>query len=234
MEFPRHVVFDLDGTLVDSLPGIQWSVEAALAEAGIPMRHRNLKALIGPPIRQILAELSGVLNGPALDRLERSFRASYDSAGWRRTACQKGAATMLRGLAAQGVSLWLVTNKPAAATGRILGQLALAGFFTETVCRDSRAPAFESKAEMLMDLLRRRGLRSTETLMVGDTLEDARAAEAAGLACGLVPHGYGRGLDGPLPAHCRRIRGWSELLLECAARSETSFAAPMRLGELLI
>jgi len=208
MESLRHVVFDLDGTLVDSLPGIQ----AALAEAGIPTRRRDLKALIGPPIRQILAELSGASNGPALDRLERAFRASYDSAGWRRTVCQKGAATMLRGLASRGVSLWLVTNKPAAATGRILGQLALAGFFTETVCRDSRVPAFESKAGMLMDLLRRRGLRPEETLMVGDTLEDARAAEAAGVACDLVPHGYGRGLDGPLPANCRRIRGWNELL----------------------
>jgi phosphoglycolate phosphatase len=230
MEFLRHVVFDLDGTLVDSLPGIQ----TALAEAGIPVRRRDLKALIGPPIRQILAELSGLAGGPALDRLERAFRASYDSAGWRRTVCQRGAATMLRGLATGGMSLWLVTNKPAVATGRILGQLGLAGFFTETVCRDSRVPAFESKAAMLLDLLCRRGLRPAETLMVGDTLEDARAAEAAGIDCDLVSHGYGRGLDGPLPTGCRRIRGWSELLLGCRARSETSFAAPMRLGELFI
>jgi FMN phosphatase YigB (HAD superfamily) len=87
---------------------------------------------------------------------------------------------------------------------------------------------------MLMDLLCRRGLRPAETLMVGDTLEDAHAAEAAGMDCDLVSHGYGRGLDGPLPAGCRRIRGWSELLLWCRARSETSFAAPMRLGEFFI
>jgi phosphoglycolate phosphatase len=233
MHLVRNVVFDLDGTLVNSLPGIRWSVEAAFAEAGMPAPDRDLKPLIGPPIRQILAEVSGAFGG-ALDRLERAFRASYDSAGWRRTVCQKGAAAMLRELSSRGLSLWVVTNKPAAATGRILQRLALAGFFVETVCRDSRLPAFQSKAEMLMDLLDRRCLRRTETIMVGDMLDDAGAAAAAGIDCALVPHGYGRGLDSPLPANCEMIRGWSELLKWCAARSETSFAAPMRLGELLI
>ena len=196
MDCLRHVVFDLDGTLVDSLPGIRWSIDAA----GIPVRRRDLKALIGPPIRQILAELSGLADGPALDRLERAFRASYDSAGWRRTVCQRGAATMLRWPRdpAECRSGWSPTSRPRPPAG-FSGNCALAGFFTETVCRDSRTPAFESKAEMLLDLLRRRGLRPAETLMVGDTLEDARAAEAAGIDCDLVSHGYGRGLDGPCP-----------------------------------
>jgi phosphoglycolate phosphatase len=228
----RHVVFDLDGTLVDSLPGIRWSVEAAAEETGIPVRQCDLKALIGPPIRWILAELSGIPGGPALDRLERAFRASYDSAGWRRTVCYPGAAGMLRGLAARGVALWLVTNKPAAATHRILQRLEMADFFAEIVCRDSRVPAYQSKDEMLVELLLRRGFPAAESLLVGDTLEDAHAALAAGMACALLPHGYGYGLDGPLPAGCRRIGAWSELLSGWEREEEAQlFAASVRLGE---
>lgn len=241
MTFLPHVVFDLDGTLVDSLPGIQWSVEAALAETGIPARHRDLKPLIGPPIRRILAELSGVSEEPALDRLERAFRSSYDSSGWRRTVCCEGALATLRALMDSGLSLYLVTNKPAPATIRILRSLRLAPFFQEIVCRDSRIPVFESKAEMLLDLLRRRGFSAAESLMVGDTLEDAHASLAAGMPCALVPHGYGRGLDNALPANCLRIRAWSELVQLWDApraagvnpwnRYSQSLEAAARLGE---
>jgi phosphoglycolate phosphatase len=224
VNFVRSVIFDLDGTLVDSLPGIAWSVEAALEECGVPWRRRDLKPLVGPPIRQILAEVSGVSQASALDRLERAFRSSYDSGGWRRTVCQKGANAILRQLQSRGISLWLATNKPAHATGRILRELALTGFFQEIVCRDSHTPSFESKAEMLVDLLGRRGLRHAECLMAGDTMEDARAAAAAGIACALVPQGYGCGLGGSLPADCRLLREWSDLLEFCEAPGEVRSA----------
>ncbi len=203
----RQIIFDLDGTLVDSLPGIAWSVDAALRSCGMAAANRDLAPLIGPPVRDILAAVSGATDAALLDRLEHGFRASYDSGGWRRTVCHAGVPEMLRRLTASGARLWLVTNKPRLATARILQELKLSGFFRETVCRDSRMPVFGSKAEMLRELVERRGMDREECLMVGDTAEDAHAAEAAGIACVIVPHGYGA----PDLSGCRRIGGWQEL-----------------------
>ena len=204
----RQIIFDLDGTLVDSLPGIAWSVDAALRSCGLAPSNRNLAPLVGPPVRDILAAVSGVTDAALLDRLEYGFRASYDSRGWRRTVCHAGVSEMLRRLTASRASLWVVTNKPRLATARILQELKLSGFFRETVCRDSRLPVFTSKAEMLRDLVDRRRLDREECLMVGDTAEDAHAAESARIACVIVPHGYGAAA---LPPGCRRIAGWQEL-----------------------
>ena len=201
---PPNVIVDLDGTLVDSLPGIEWSVNEALSACGLPPAA-NLRPLIGPPIRDILSAVVGLPGAGLLDRLERRFRLSYDTEGWRRTVCQPGVPDMLWRLLTAGAGLWVVTNKPAFSAGRILDGLKIASFFREVICRDSRIPPFASKAAMLRDLLDRRGLNRAETLMVGDTAEDANAAGKAGIRCVLVPHGYG-GRDS------RYISGWDELL----------------------
>lgn len=195
----RHAIFDLDGTLVDSLPGIAWSIEQALVECGFPPAAVDLRPLIGPPIRSILSTVSGLSGGHSLDRLEQAFRSSYDSDGWRKTTCYAGVPDLLRELLTSNTSLWMVTNKPAAATRKILHHLQLDGFFEEVVCRDSRQPAYGSKAEALTDLAVRRSLPCRECVLIGDTPEDCRAAAAAGMECVIVPHGYGPGRVCGLP-----------------------------------
>jgi phosphoglycolate phosphatase len=204
----QNALFDLDGTLVDSLPGIAWSMKEALRANGLAPLSRDLRPLIGPPIRDILAAVSGAADSGLLDRLEAGFRSSYDSVGWRRTVCQKGVPDMLWRLLTAGVELWVVTNKPAVVTGRILRELKIGAFFKEIACRDSRTPPFGSKEEILEDLLERRGLDRAACLLIGDTAEDWKAAEAAGIACAIVPHGYG---NAALPLGCRPIGGWHEL-----------------------
>jgi phosphoglycolate phosphatase len=213
----RNVIFDLDGTLLDSIPGIQWSVDAALAASGMPPVCRDLKPLIGPPIRDTLAAVSGASDPTALDRMELAFRSAYDSGGWRKTTCQPGAKGAIERLRIAGCGLWVATNKPGHAARAILSELALSDSFQGIVCRDSRTPRFASKAEMLGDLLERYALGRADSIMVGDTLEDCQAAAEAGIACALVRHGYGGGLDGPLPGRCRLIAGWDELLEWCQA-----------------
>jgi phosphoglycolate phosphatase len=207
----RHAIFDLDGTLVDSLPGIAWSLDAALDICGLPPTSIDVASLIGPPVRSILASVSAAADADLLDRLERGFRQSYDSDGWRRTAAQPGVRQMLVDLMSAGVALWLVTNKPALVAAQILQKLELQPFFVEVACRDSRPPAFASKSEVLSDLIARHRLDRPACLMIGDTAEDWRAAEAAGIACVIVPHGYGK----DCPSACHRIAGWDELREIC-------------------
>jgi len=211
----KNVIFDLDGTLVDSLPGIQWSVEAAMKSCGMFGVCPDLAPLIGPPVRTILGVAARTSDSTELDCLERSFRKFYDTDGWRYTIFQPGVRSMLDRLRAEGIITTIVTNKPALATQLILRELRIDGYFREVVCRDSAMPPFGSKAEMLTDLLNRRKIPRAESIMVGDTLEDCHAAAAAGIACALVPHGYGGTIDDVLPTGCLRIACWDDLVEWC-------------------
>jgi phosphoglycolate phosphatase len=201
----RHIIFDLDGTLIDSLPGIEWSAREALAACGAGPLLCDLGPLLGPPIRTILAQATGIDAPHRLDAMERAFRNSYDTEGWRQTVCFPGARETLEQLSAAGASLWAATNKNRLATGKILSRLGIRRFFREVACRDSQIPAFSSKADMLIDLVDRRGLELSECLMVGDTREDAAAARAAGMQCVILSHGYGGAPEA----------AWNELLSLC-------------------
>lgn len=185
----KAVFFDQDGTLVDSLPGIELSVDHALAKAQLPARELRLGPLIGPPIRQIFSQLVSQADEQQLSRLEAAFRASYDSVGWRETRLHDNAALILAELSSAGVQLFLVTNKPTFATDRILEALNIRHFFREVLCRDKRTPPFESKAEMLKALTQLYNLEPTECLYVGDTYEDYRAGLEAGMQTAIVMHG---------------------------------------------
>jgi phosphoglycolate phosphatase len=191
MSLYKHAIFDLDGTLVDSLPGIAWSIDQALAACSLPLCRRDLSSLIGPPIRSILSFVSGLPKGEELDRLERAFRTSYDSEGWAKTILFGGVREVLGSLRDCSIALWMVTNKPAFATRRILEHFQMWQFFAEVVCHDSRTPPYASKAEALDGLLRCRKLSVQECVFIGDTAEDRHAASAAGTDCVIVPHGYG-------------------------------------------
>ena len=190
MQAFRYFIFDLDGTLVDSLPGIAWSIDAAFAGCGLPRPSGDLQHHIGPPVRTILAALCETSDDAALNQLEQSFRHSYDSQGWRMTACRQGVRELLSDLQARGAQLFIVTNKPEPATHKILGELGLFAFFQEVACRETQ----NSKAEVLSALLERRRLDRAACLMVGDTQEDSNAAAAAGIACKIVSNDFTQGI----------------------------------------
>src|ERR1700753_2531652 len=92
---PHAIFFDLDGTLLDSLPGIAFSIEQAFATCGLPMQALDLGAAIGPPIRTILALAASEATDSDLNLLERAFRRSYDSEGWKKTLLFPGSSSTL-------------------------------------------------------------------------------------------------------------------------------------------
>jgi phosphoglycolate phosphatase len=187
----RALFFDLDGTLLDSLPGIRHSAEAAFAACGLARGEVDLRGLIGPPIRTILAKMSRGASEGELDALERAFRVSYDSEGWKKTPHYAGAPEMLRALKAEGKRLFVVSNKPRHISTRILEAEGTLGLFDEVVTRDSREPAYADKLEILVHLLRKWEMRAEECVLVGDTIEDAEAALHAKMRFYLMTHGYG-------------------------------------------
>jgi phosphoglycolate phosphatase len=206
----RAVLFDLDGTLVDSLPGIEFSVDCSLAECNGPPRQRDLRPLIGPPIRTILQRLVPDADNQQLSVLEQRFRRSYDSEGWRKTVLHDGAMDILTRLRTAEVPLFLVTNKPQVPTEKILNALGIADLFTEVLCRDSKMPPFQSKQEMVREIVSARRLDPAACIYVGDSPEDFRAATEAGVPVALVAHGYGAPQSGP--AGCTPLNNLRDVL----------------------
>ena len=185
----QNFIFDLDGTLVDSLPGITRSINDALP-AGVT-RVTNLRPFIGPPVRSILNSLAHSPNDRELDQMELRFRQSYDADGWRQTAEFLGARELLEQLRVAGKRIFLVTNKPSRPTERILSSLRLRAYFEDLLTPDSRTPPFRGKDQMLRHLVDTHALHAEECLMVGDTAEDCAAAAALAMPVAFVAHGYG-------------------------------------------
>lgn len=192
---PDTVLFDLDGTLLDSLPGIRYSIVEAFRSCGLPMNDVEMRSLIGPPIRTILSSLSVSSSGEEkerhLDCLERAFRASYDSEGWQKTYHYAGTVAMLKQMKEQGLRLFVVSNKPRHVSLKILERERTFEYFDQVVTRDSREPRYAGKLEMISYLLTERVIQPENCLMVGDTIEDAEAAATAGMQFCLMTHGYG-------------------------------------------
>jgi phosphoglycolate phosphatase len=214
---PQNLLFDLDGTLLDSLPGIRFSAEAAFRACGLEVGKTELRSLIGPPIRKIMERMAvRQLSGEELDALERSFRWSYDTEGWRMTPHYEAAAESLRELKASGRRLFVVSNKPRHISVRILEAEGTLGSFDEVVTRDSRTPPYKDKGEMVAIVLERWNLAASECLLVGDTMEDAEAASKSGMQFCLMTHGYGDVPAGVSVPVAFRLDHFSELVRAAA------------------
>ena len=188
---PRCLLFDMDGTLLDSLPGIAYSIEAAFHAAGVPERPFDLRQLIGPPIRTILSRMAGTDDPALLDTLERHFRASYDNEGWRQSICFPDALEVLQAMKKSGHRLFIVTNKPHHSSTMAIEAEGIASFFERIYTRDSKKPPYSSKADMLQALLTDQHLSPHDCVMVGDTMEDASAAAMHTIKFIFMEHGYG-------------------------------------------
>jgi phosphoglycolate phosphatase len=188
----RHIVFDLDGTLIDSLAGIERSVKAAMAEAFPGREAPSLAGLVGPPIRQVLARAVPEADDTDLDDLVSRFRGHYDRDGWREAVPYAGVSEGLARLRAAGITTSVVTNKPAHPAGRILDELGLKDHFAAVVSPDSVSPPHADKSIALAAHLENLGINPTETWMVGDGVDDERAARACGVRFIAAGYGYGR------------------------------------------
>jgi phosphoglycolate phosphatase len=191
VKLPQCLLFDLDGTLLDSLPGIAYSVAAAFNAAGLPEPTSDLRRFIGPPIRTILSRAATTEDSALLDTLERAFRASYDTEGWRKTPCFPGVLEVLASMKGAGHRSFVVSNKPRHVSCKILAMQGILDHFEQIYTRDSTEPPYASKAAMLKALLADHRLDSKDCVMVGDTMEDADAAALHRISFIFMEHGYG-------------------------------------------
>jgi len=184
------ILFDLDGTLVDTLPGIDYSCRAAV-QAVLPNRKlENLRQRMGPPIREIFRQAFSSVEPIVLNQLEAQFRANYDTVGWQKSIAYPSVAETLAQLNDWHINCFVVTNKPSVPTERILSHLGLSKYIKEVTAPDSSSGTFSSKASAIKYLLSKYQLASEHTVVVGDSADDARAAQACHLRFVAVSYGY--------------------------------------------
>jgi phosphoglycolate phosphatase len=186
------VLFDLDGTLAHTSPGIAWALGVAV-ERVLPGRELpDLEPLLGPPLAALLGRILPGVAPEAMARITAEFRQAYDSEGWRRSEAYPGVKPTLRALVARGVRCYVTTNKPRLPTGMIVEQLGLREWLAAVLSPDSLTPPAGSKAALVAHLLRAEELVASRVLLVGDAAEDAEAAAALGLGFVAVTYGYGQ------------------------------------------
>lgn len=186
---PPLLICDLDGTLVDSRPGIAETLRQACLAAGIEPRTPIDGSLIGPPLDELLTRVTGLAAGESLDRLRSIFIETYDGAGCRRTVPFVGVQGMLESLLARGVGLALATNKRQTPTRLILKARGWDRFFDVVETVDSRTPGLRPKSRMLRDIVGE--LSPSMAAYLGDSAADVDAAREASLPCILAGWGYG-------------------------------------------
>jgi phosphoglycolate phosphatase len=189
-----HILFDFDGTLIDSAPSILISFAAVVQQHGITPLVPLDSQLIGPPLLPTLARISGVSAPDALEAMAATFKTNYDTEGYRHTAVYPGIDAALRALAQQA-TLYIVTNKRIHPTRLILDHLGWAALFNGVYAQDAFEPPLPSKAAVIGEVLATHGIDPTGALYVGDRAEDGEAATANGLAFAWATWGYGVGLD---------------------------------------
>ena len=186
-----HVIFDLDGTLIDSAPAILKSFREAFAQTGITPVCPIDESIIGPPLPETLQLLSGCAEPALIARLVEAFKASYDSTGYQATAAYAGIAELLAALTGAGLRLSIATNKRIHPTRLILAHLGWRDFFTHVYALDLFAPRLPDKAAMIGRLLADQAIAREQAIYIGDRREDGESADANGLPFVAVTWGYG-------------------------------------------
>lgn len=187
------VLFDLDGTLIDSAPGIIDSLEETFRHFGWALPPRSeLMHYIGPPLIDSFRNRLGLDEADAWETL-RVYRQDYRRDGAFDSAIFPGIVGILEQLQLAGVPLAVATSKPESQAIRILEHLKLAEFFT-VICGATEDETRSTKSDIVAQALiglRKAGHPTTHAVMIGDRIYDVEGAAAQGLPAVIVEWGYG-------------------------------------------
>lgn len=197
MRTVRSIVFDLDGTLIDSAPDLRRAVNRLLASEGrAPVDLDAVTGMIGDGAQK-LVERAFAATGGGLDRydlaeLTARFLAFYEGHATKLTLPYPGVVETLQRLRSAGLTLGICTNKPEAPTREILRGLDLDGYFAAVFGGDSLDGVRKPDPRLLLAVLDALGYEPGEAVMVGDNANDVAVARAAGVPIILRAGGYTR------------------------------------------
>lgn len=191
-----QLVFDLDGTLIDSSTGILGTLRHTFGVMGFDLLpEEQMRKFIGPPLEPAFMDFLGVDRDTAI-RAVQVYRAEYRVTGILGVEVYDGIPEMLDALAGAGHNLHVATSKPEVFAMRILDNIGLAKYFTH-ICGAGLDGTRAKKAEVLEELFRRGGVTEPDAVtladwrMIGDRFYDVEGAAAFGMKSVGVTWGFG-------------------------------------------
>lgn len=175
------VLFDLDGTIVDSSADIIGSLHLAYQHSGYTEKIDMPKTILGPPVSEMIRILTPELPFETSNLITSRFRAIYDSSLYPGSYMYEGVADLLAECAGSGRTMCIVTNKLKYATTRLLSILKIDHFFTQVVTPDCLPERRMNKNEMVSYVLQHNGFSADSTILIGDSASDIEAAHSNGI-----------------------------------------------------
>lgn len=187
----RCVLLDLDGTLIDSQPGIIASTVAALRALGHePDETLDIRRAIGPPLDEMMRALLAAHGDDRLDDAVAAYRQHYGETGLLGCEPYPGIAGALADMRRAGLRLYLATSKREVFARRILENLDFARHF-DAIHGSVPGGTLDHKPELLAHILAERGIDAAHGVMIGDRRHDIASARAVAMRSLGVLWGYG-------------------------------------------
>lgn len=181
------ILFDVDGTLIDSAPGILNTLQEVFDKMGVDTSSINLRRYIGPPLRKTFGEH---FTGEDVERATELYRKSYAVKGSHECALYNGVPEMLRRLRAAGLVVCTATSKPTQVVEPILQEQGIAQLI-DFIGGASMDESRDTKTDVVRYVLAQPLLKGKRVLMVGDRDDDMRGAAECGIDAAAVLYGYG-------------------------------------------
>ncbi|MEO1896914.1 MAG: phosphoglycolate phosphatase [Cycloclasticus sp.] len=191
----KLMAFDLDGTLLDSVPDIAQAVAHTMAELKLPAREQEqVRGWIGNGAQLLIKRaLSGDIKGDVPDDVfEKAypvFLKYYTKFLNKDSVIYEGVISTLTAFKASGIKLACITNKPSQFTVPLLDDLGLSQYFDKVVCGDTYAQR-KPHPMPLLEVAEFFSVSPQQSIMVGDSVNDIKAAQAAGFYSICVDYGY--------------------------------------------
>jgi phosphoglycolate phosphatase len=195
---PKLIMFDLDGTLIDSVPDLAAAVDKTLVALGRePAGIERVRNWIGNGVRVLVRRaLAGDMDHSNVDEAstEEALAVFMEAYGDNHslTVVYPGVRETLKWLQKQGVEMALITNKPERFVAPLLDEMKLGRFFRWIVGGDT-LPQQKPDPAALFFVMKMAGVPGSQSLFVGDSRNDVLAARAAGVKCVALSYGYNHG-----------------------------------------
>lgn len=186
----KAVLFDFDGTLVDSSEGIYKSLMYAFRADGKPIPDEaTLRKFIGPPIYDSFKNLFGY-GEDKIDFMVHKYRERYRARGYREVQVYDGIPALLARLHQNGIKIATASSKPTVFIEKILEERNLLSYF-DYLGGTEFDNISSDKTAIMQSAMRALSVSPQETVMVGDRLYDIRGAKGASVPCIAVLYGFG-------------------------------------------
>jgi dTMP kinase len=183
----KTVIFDFDGTLMDTSSGIFNTLRAVFQEYGVSCNEEAMRPLVGPPLFEGLKDFCGFDDEKTMEMVA-GYRRHYPRTGLSGYTIYPGITQLLERLRAFGARLYVATNKPRETAQKMLESSGLIGFF-DGVYGAGMGDRKSIKAENILKILELAS--GNDAIMVGDRKGDVEAAHQAGIPCLYVSWGFG-------------------------------------------